>query len=278
MKAVLSLAVLALIGAVDLDKRSRNDKGDLAWNDDEDDSAITGEQSIAHQAFDTELLRGLSSSKVSEPEGTMNGMLPIKGSNPKFNTPFDHEGHKPDPIASDIPKVKIEKSVTKDGAFCQMHEWAIVNWKGFAEETGKPTIKKDKYKDGPAAFQVGTYKVSKCWEIAVQQMRSGEKATVTCPGELVDQSIDKTDDVYGKELGRKYELEVQECAMHPLYFVPENLRTDICFYIRPSGFNGQGSNMALTVDTVDLYYPENYGIYNIEVKEFAGDKSDNKAQ
>ena len=66
--------------------------------------------------------------------------------------------------------------------------------------------------------------------------------------------------------------------MHPLYFVPETLRTDVCFYIRPSGFNGQGSNLALTVDTVDLYYPENYGIYNIEVKEFAGDKADNKAQ
>ena len=79
-----------------------------------------------------------------------------------------------------------------------MHEWAVVNWKAFSLETGNPTVKKDGYGDGPAAFQVGTYKVSKCWEIAVQQMRSGEKATVTCPGELVDQSIDSTDDVNGK--------------------------------------------------------------------------------
>jgi hypothetical protein len=105
---------------------------------------------------------------------------------------------------------------------------------------------------------VGTYKVSKCWEIAVQQMRSGEKATVTCPGELVDQSIDSTDDVNGKSQGRKYELEVQECATHPLYLIPEELKPDKCFYIRPSG-----TPMALTVDTQDLYYPKSYGIFNI---------------
>lgn len=183
MKAALSLAVLALIGAVDVEKKSRSmdspaqdivgisqkdkQKSDLAWNEDEDDVAILGEQSIAHKAFDTELLRGLSSTKVQD-DGTLNGMLPLKGSHPKFNTPYDHEGHKDDPIANDIPKVKVEKSVTKEGAFCQMHEWAIVNWKGFSEETGKPTIKKEAYRNGPAAFQVGTYKVSKCWEIAVQ--------------------------------------------------------------------------------------------------------------
>jgi hypothetical protein len=55
MKAILSLAVLALIGAVEIEKKSRDfdvltpqdmvgnaQKSDLAWNDDEDDSAITG--------------------------------------------------------------------------------------------------------------------------------------------------------------------------------------------------------------------------------------------
>ena len=93
MKAILSLAVLALIGAVDIEKKSKdfsvltsqdmvgnNKKGDLAWNNDEDDeSYITGEQNIAHVAFDTEMLRGLSSSKVQEPDGTLNGMLPLTG-------------------------------------------------------------------------------------------------------------------------------------------------------------------------------------------------------
>ena len=159
-----------------------------------------------------------------------------------------------------------------------MNEWAIVNWKAFSEETGKETIKKKGTNAGPAAFQLGNYKVSKCWEIAVQQMRTGEKATVTCPGSLVDQSADKTDDVYGSDLGRKYQLEVVECDYNPAYFKPEKLREDTCFYIKPTGKDGQGSNLALTVDTVDLYFPENYGIYNIQVKEFKGDNKDNISQ
>ena len=109
-------------------------------------------------------------------------------------------------------------------------------------------------------------------------MRTGEKATVTCPGSLVDQAADKTDDVYGSDKGRKYELEVQECDLNPAYFKPEKLREDTCFYIRSTGKDGQGSNLALTVDTIDLYFPENYGIYNIQAKEFAGDSASNLAQ
>ena len=68
----------------------------------------------------------------------------------------------------DIASVNLTKSVTKEGPFCQMNEWAIVNWNAYSEETGKQTIKRKGAKDGPAAFQLGHYKVSKCWEIAVQ--------------------------------------------------------------------------------------------------------------
>ena len=109
-------------------------------------------------------------------------------------------------------------------------------------------------------------------------MKGGEKATVTCPGNLVDQSIDITGDVHTKDLGRKYELEVQECDMNPAYFKPETLKADTCFYIRPTGWNeGQGSNLALTVDDIDLYYPQDYGIFNIQTKEYLGDFPGNLA-
>lgn len=78
---------------------------------------------------------------------------PVKGSKPEYHTPYDHEGHKIDPvIAIDLPKVKLEKSVTKEGDFCKLREWAIVGWKAFSVETGKPTVKKEAYQNGPAAF------------------------------------------------------------------------------------------------------------------------------
>lgn len=147
-------------------------------------------------------------------------MLPVNGSQVKFKTPYDHEAHKDAPVDNDIAQVKLEKTVTKEGKFCHLDQWAIVYWKAYSEETGKLT-KKTNDNNKPAAFQIGHYKVSKCWEIAVQQMRAGEKATVTCPGSLVDQSADKTDDVYGKDKGRKYELEISECDAFPAYLQPE---------------------------------------------------------
>lgn len=75
--------------------------------------------------------------------------------------------------------------------------------------------------------------------------------------------MDKTDDVMDTNRGRKYEFEVLECDTYPAFFKPEKITQDACFYIRPFGVDGQGSNLALTVDSVDLYYPEAYGIYNI---------------
>jgi hypothetical protein len=80
---------------------------------------------------------------------------------------------------------------------------------------------------------------------------------------MIDPSLDKTDDMLNTDSGRKYELEVLECNGHPKYFMPENLLGDKCFYIRPTGHEGMGSNLAIQVDAVDLYYPEDYGIYNL---------------
>ena len=78
-------------------------------------------------------------------------------------------------------------------------------------------------------------------------MRPNEKASVTCPRDLVDEGLDKTNDVAGN-LGRRYEFEVMECDKYPAFFKPAKMLEDTCFYIKPSGVDGQGSNLALTVD------------------------------
>jgi len=36
----------------------------------------------------------------------------------------------------------------------------------------------------PKIFRIGHYEVSKCWDIALQQMKIGEKAKVECPAAL----------------------------------------------------------------------------------------------
>lgn len=175
----------------------------------------------------------------------------------------------------DLSNIKIEKSVTQTGPLCKAGQWAVVSWKAFSIETGKET---KSFVKNPTYWKIGEYKVSKCWELAVSQMRANEKATIECPRELIDQGLDKTDDVYNKDLGRRYEFEVLECDKYPAFFKPEQLSTDKCFYIKPSGVDGQGTNLALTVDAQDLYYPKSYGIFNVQIEEFKGDTADNKAQ
>lgn len=68
-------------------------------------------------------------------------------------------------------------------------------------------------------------------------MRANEKATIECPRDLIDQSLDQTDD-NNKDLGRRYEFEVKECDKYPAYFKPDNIVNDKCFYIKPSGVDG----------------------------------------
>ena len=82
----------------------------------------------------------------------------------KYNEPYDHEAHKAEPVALDMNSVKIEKTVTKEGKFCQPGEWAVVTWKSFSIETDTETKSSEK---NPAYWQVGEYKVSKCWELAI---------------------------------------------------------------------------------------------------------------
>jgi hypothetical protein len=63
-----------------------------------------------------------------------------------------------------MTSVKIDKTVTKEGKFCQPEEWAVVKWKALSEETGTETKTEVK---NPVYWKIGQYKVSKCWEIAI---------------------------------------------------------------------------------------------------------------
>jgi len=36
----------------------------------------------------------------------------------------------------------------------------------------------------PKIFRIGHYEVSKCWDIALQQMKIDEKSTIECPAAL----------------------------------------------------------------------------------------------
>jgi len=248
MRFIISSAVLALISATSLSKKSfMRDSEGLSLKSNTtisvEDDDTEGLSEMADKAMPLNVLSGLTQSKESVNSEPIK--IPIVGSDMKFKDPYDHEAHKSEPVALDFNNIKIEKSVTQTGPLCKADQWAVVSWKAFSIETGAETKSSEQ---NPAYWKIGEYKVSKCWELAVSQMRANEKATIECPRDLIDQGLDKTDDVFNKDLGRRYEFEVMECDKYPAFFQPDQLSTDKCFYIKPSGVDGQGSNLALTVD------------------------------
>ena len=48
-----------------------------------------------------------------------------------------------------------------------MYEFAVVHWKGIDEDGKEVQNSRLENEKLPKAFQVGTYKVSKCWDIAI---------------------------------------------------------------------------------------------------------------
>jgi FKBP-type peptidyl-prolyl cis-trans isomerase len=75
-----------------------------------------------------------------------------------------------------------------------MSDWATVTFEGFTPDGIKVY---DSHDMRAFNFRVGHYEVSKCWDIAIQQMKPGEVSMITCPGILdqggnIDQYIDSS--------------------------------------------------------------------------------------
>ena len=72
-----------------------------------------------------------------------------------------------------------------------------------------------------------------------------------------------------------------ECGPNPPYLRPamfsEPMIDNECFYIISSGKWGKGSNLAFQVDERDKYWPKDYGIFDIRVKEYKGREANNFA-
>ena len=68
----------------------------------------------------------------------------------------------------DATRVKVEiKEGGQGSSFCQKGEWVLTNYKGFSGDQEVIDSKSDN-NDKPKVFRLGTYQVSKCWEIAMR--------------------------------------------------------------------------------------------------------------
>lgn len=133
----------------------------------------------------------------------------------------------------------------------------------------------------PLIFQAGRYQVSKCLDIAVQQMRGGEDAVVYCPNDLdIGGGIQNTFHTnYGStwldtRIDTKYVISMSECSTKPSYFDVqkplETLSEGSPFYIESDNLDADGNKMVLAVVPEDLYAPRTTGIHNVRLEKWAG--------
>jgi hypothetical protein len=130
--------------------------------------------------------------------------------------------------------------------------------------------------------------VTKCWDIALQQVRQGESVNVTCPGDLDKGGVkgqyvhDDTASWIPEFSDMIYQFDVLECGINPPKVKPsiyaETLVPGKCLYVISSGEMGEGSNLTLEVAVQEKYFPKAYGIFNIALAEYKGKSSDFKPQ
>lgn len=62
-----------------------------------------------------------------------------------------------------------------------MNDWAKVSWTALDTSTGKVVENSKTWKQGNSRlFRIGHFEAPKCWDVAIMQMKEGEKATIQC--------------------------------------------------------------------------------------------------
>ena len=186
-------------------------------------------------------------------------------------------------------KVKVKKPVK--GPYCAEDEYVVGYWKKWNGTDGTKMEDVKESGDGrPAVFKIGHFQVSKCLDLAAQQMHAGETAKVTCPGDL-DQGGD-VQNLYrnsyngnyylDKTTTTKYELEITECALKPKYMEQkddiESLVSGYPFYIKSNKVDADGDVLVITADPADQYAPRSTGVHNVYLDKFSGKTKPNKMQ
>ena len=195
----------------------------------------------------------------------------------------DHIGYDNLAIAQARAQVKISKTVPAKGRYCTLNDFAVVYYRGW-DQTG--ALRFDNYQGGPnnnaKIFRIGHYQTSKCWDIALQQLKQGETARVFCPGELDQGGSPNQHTHFGSgwlpaNTDMTYEIQVNECALKPKSFKPSKIIPELIdgddmdpthlYQLRSVTRNKFGKQMVLEVAPNDKYAPMVTGVYNVYLAE-----------
>ena len=104
-----------------------------------------------------------------------------------------------------------------------MGDWAIANYKtfeGIDEDKIIASTFIDDGGNGPKSWRIGAYEVSKCWDIAIQQLSVGQIVKLFCPHSLDNGGSQNNYNMNGSGWVKEgtdlsYEIQVLSCDSNP---------------------------------------------------------------
>lgn len=197
----------------------------------------------------------------------------------------DRLGHSDDVIRRQSEFINMKTIQNGKGDVCMMSDTAAINYKGFTPNGKLVYDSRKSLAGGQTVFRVGYYEVSKCIDIAVQQMRPGQISAVYCPGVQdkggnINQYPDSGDAWIPIYTDIRYEIEVVDCDTKieiPRPSRPQNKLVDgKCFYLLSEQYTKDGAPLALDINIKSEYVA--WGIFNAGIKKYMGPTSNNKSQ
>jgi hypothetical protein len=145
--------------------------------------------------------------------------------------------------SQDVAMIGISRTTQGSGPQCTTGDWAVVHWKGYLTDGRLITDSRAEGLGYPKTFSVGKNEVFKCWELALPQLKKGDKASVSCPAGFVWGGAYVMSPLGGEPIPLhsdvNFELEVLDCARNPESFErfsykqphTTTLQPGKCFYL-----------------------------------------------
>jgi len=88
-------------------------------------------------------------------------------------------------LRADAERMTVDITKKFIGEYCAEDDYVVGYWKKWNGTDGTKMEDVKESGDGrPAVFKLGHFQVSKCLDLAAQQMKQNEVATITCPTDL----------------------------------------------------------------------------------------------
>jgi len=174
--------------------------------------------------------------------------------------------------------IDIQDKGDKDAKQCLPGQWATVHWTGRLMDGRVITDSRSEPGGLPKTFNVGASQVLSCWDLAIQKLNKGSKATITCPSYLAYGTAYTQSPLGGESVpagsDMTFDFEVLDCNIHPsnvehVQPVSTTMQPDTCFYLHNVGSEHTSLDLVLSTEskTAAENWPAKYAIVEHKVAD-----------